>query len=269
MAIGESYEDFVAKFDKQKQKTTDDCYTPQNVYEAIRDWAVKEYKLEGRRILRPFYPGGDYREEEYRLGDVVIDNPPFSILAEIKDFYLDRKIDFFLFAPGLTLLSSHRDGVCSIVSDTSITYENGACVKTAFTTNLDRAVLRTAPELRKRIMEAVNANKPNGGGRKRTTYEYPDTLITAASMGKFASAGIEWKIYPDEAQFVRSLDEQKPLKKCIFGGGLILSDTQAKKHTEFLKHWGPPKPGAIKIELSEREKEIQKMLGKKGVNGDI
>ena len=52
------YKAFVEKF--KPKKTTDDCYTPENVYEAVRDWAVQEYGLEGREIVRPFWPGGDY-----------------------------------------------------------------------------------------------------------------------------------------------------------------------------------------------------------------
>ena len=51
-----TYEEFVEKF--KPKKTTDDCYTPPAVYEAVKDWAVKEYDIEGKEIVRPFYPGG-------------------------------------------------------------------------------------------------------------------------------------------------------------------------------------------------------------------
>ena len=102
----QNYEEFVEKF--KPKLTTDDCYTPDLVYTAIKDWAVKEYNLEGREIVRPFYPGGDYEAYEYPDGCVVIDNPPFSISAKIKDFYTGRKIDYFLFAPHPPLLNSVR-----------------------------------------------------------------------------------------------------------------------------------------------------------------
>ena len=92
-----TYEEFVEKF--KPKLTTDDCYTPPEVYEAVKDWAVKEYKLEDREIVRPFYPGGDYEHFNYIDGSVVIDNPPFSILSKIIDFYMERGIKFFLFAP--------------------------------------------------------------------------------------------------------------------------------------------------------------------------
>ena len=58
----EKYKAFVDKF--KPKKTTDDCYTPPYIYDAVKDWAVKEYGLEGRPIVRPFYPGGDYENVE-------------------------------------------------------------------------------------------------------------------------------------------------------------------------------------------------------------
>ena len=38
------YEGFVEKF--KPKKTTDDCYTPPAVYEAVKKWAVERYGLE-------------------------------------------------------------------------------------------------------------------------------------------------------------------------------------------------------------------------------
>ena len=77
----EEYEDFVEKF--KPKLTTDDVYTPDNIYETVRDWALAHYELQGAPVIRPFYPGGDYRSADYPVGCVVIDNPPFSILSEI------------------------------------------------------------------------------------------------------------------------------------------------------------------------------------------
>lgn len=45
MAQGETYEEFVGKF--KPKLTTDDCYTPENVYETVKAWAIKEYEWEG------------------------------------------------------------------------------------------------------------------------------------------------------------------------------------------------------------------------------
>ncbi len=77
------YEAFLEKF--KLKKTTDDCYTPPAVYDAVLNFCRKEFDIEGKDIQRPFYPGGDYQAEAENYGEdvVVIDNPPFSILSKI------------------------------------------------------------------------------------------------------------------------------------------------------------------------------------------
>lgn len=59
----ESYEEFVEKF--KPKKTTDDCYTPPEVYEVIKDWVCRRYGTDPEKIIRPFWPGADYRAMEY------------------------------------------------------------------------------------------------------------------------------------------------------------------------------------------------------------
>lgn len=83
------------------KKTTDDCYTPPLVYETVKEWACEVYGIDPGKIVRPFYPGGDYENFDYSNGAVVLDNPPFSILSKICQFYLDRKIPFFSVCPKL------------------------------------------------------------------------------------------------------------------------------------------------------------------------
>lgn len=104
MEYWESYEEFMEKF--KHRMTTDDCYTPEPVYEAVKRWAVREYGIDESGIVRPFYPGGDYEHYDYPKGCVVLDNPPFSKLKTIIKFYDERGIDYFLFAPTLTILST-------------------------------------------------------------------------------------------------------------------------------------------------------------------
>lgn len=48
------YDGFVEKF--QPKKTTDDCYTPIDVYECVKVFFVEKYNLQGKKILRPFKP---------------------------------------------------------------------------------------------------------------------------------------------------------------------------------------------------------------------
>lgn len=59
----DDYGAFVEKF--KPKKTTDDCYTPPQVYEAVRDWACGEYGIDPGKVVRPFYPGGDYERFDY------------------------------------------------------------------------------------------------------------------------------------------------------------------------------------------------------------
>ena len=127
------YEGFVAKF--QTKKTTDDCYTPPAVYEAVKAWACRRYGIDPARTVRPFWPGGDYEHFDYPAGAAVLDNPPFSCLARIVRFYTERQIPYFLFAPGLTALGLTRHGAGVIYTDSRITYHNGAVVNTAFATS--------------------------------------------------------------------------------------------------------------------------------------
>lgn len=141
----EEYSSFVDKF--RPKLTTDDCYTPPNVYAAVRDWAVEHYGLQGVPVVRPFFPGGDYQAHDYPEGCVVIDNPPFSILSEIVRWYIDKGIRFFLFAPALTLFSVAAGSANYIATSTQITYENGANVRTGFVHNLGELKIETSPEL--------------------------------------------------------------------------------------------------------------------------
>lgn len=39
----EEYKKFVDKF--KPKKTTDDCFTPVKIYEAVKEWAIKEYGI--------------------------------------------------------------------------------------------------------------------------------------------------------------------------------------------------------------------------------
>ena len=153
---GEATEEHDAFVDKFKPKlTTDDCYTPALVYEAVKTWAIDHYHLEGAQILRPFYPGGDYQKENYPEGCVVIDNPPFSILSEICRWYEDRGVRFFLFAPGLTTFSIAAGTVNYVPTGVTVVYENGASIATSFVTNMGDFKIEVCPDLYQAVNDAV------------------------------------------------------------------------------------------------------------------
>ena len=75
------YDGFVEKF--KPKKTTDDCYTPPAVYDAVLQYVRETYHIaDDVPIVCPFCPGGDYENYDYPDGCVVVDNPPFSIFAK-------------------------------------------------------------------------------------------------------------------------------------------------------------------------------------------
>ena len=62
LTLAEASEEYKAFVDKFKPKrTTDDCYTPPNIYETVKEWVFEHYNLgKSTKVIRPFYPGGDY-----------------------------------------------------------------------------------------------------------------------------------------------------------------------------------------------------------------
>lgn len=58
------YEGFVEKF--EPKKTTDDCYTPEPVYQTVLEYVGTLVDLSGLVVRRPFYPGGDSESEEQK-----------------------------------------------------------------------------------------------------------------------------------------------------------------------------------------------------------
>ena len=217
----EDYDGFVEKF--KPKLTTDDCYTPPQIYEIIKNWVVERYGLQGRTILRPFKPGGDYEAEEYPEGCVVIDNPPFSILRKIKDFYIAHHVDFVLFAPTLTLFSSTDNAVNYVQVNAPIRYHNGAIVNTSLVTNLGDNLIETAPDLRRRIIET----QKKSGVKFNTVakYVYPEHVISSALLDKYVKHVQPFILKRSEAYFVRALDSQRASKKAIYGGGISLAAT--------------------------------------------
>lgn len=276
----EEYRDFLEKF--EAKHTTDDCFTPPNIYEVVASYVEKEYGEKRENFLRPFYPGGDYEHEEYPPGCVVVDNPPFSILAQIIRFYVAHEVKFFLFAPMLTLFTADDPTVCSICISNPITYENGANVNTGFKTNLEKGLaVKTAPDLNVAI-EA--ANRENTKGKELPKYEYPDEVITSAMVSRWSTHGVEFSIPHSECVKITGLDQQKEKNVGMFGGGYLLSERQAEevrrakaevKERKRAKAIERAKAaadglgesngdGAIVWTLSEREREIVAQLDGKG-----
>lgn len=253
------YADFTEKF--KLKKTTDDCFTPPEVYAAVLDWATQEYGITpDTRIVRPFYPGGDYENADYGGNCIVIDNPPFSILARIIDFYHARGIRYFLFAPNLTLFSKEREYCNHVVASADIIYDNGAKVKTSFATDMGGTKIHVSGELNRKIREAQERTK-----RERTAelpkYAYPPNVCSAALLGKIAERGIDLRIRAEDAHFIRALDAQRAAGKTIFGAGFLLSDRAAAERAAAER---AAEVGAFEWKLSDRERAIIDEMNRKG-----
>ena len=264
MARGEIYEEdeeyqaFLEKF--EAKKTTDDCYTPDNIYDVVKKWCIERYGLKGKKILRPFYPGGDYQKEDYSGDCVVLDNPPFSIISEICEWYTGRNIPFFMFAPALTLLGIARGTMNYVACCAPVTYANGANVSTSFVTNLGNKKVVASAELRELIEEA-NKENLRKMHKELPKYAYPDEVLTATMLGYMAAHGTSIEIEAKDVHFIRALDSQKESGKGLFGSGFLLSEKAAAEKA------AAEKAAAEKIdtniwELSDREREIVKSLGK-------
>ena len=262
----DEYRAFVDKF--KPKKTTDDCYTPPIVYDAIRDWACEKYDIDPACIVRPFYPGGDYERFCYPEGCVVLDNPPFSILSKICAFYLDREIPFFLFAPSLTAFSGKSVvmRMNHIVCDADITYENGANVRTAFVTSFGGDVIaQTAPDLYQ-IIKAANEKNLKSQKTELPKYDYPYNVLTAAMLQRYNKYGVDFKVRRGDCVHISKLDAQHAKGKTVFGGGLLLSERAAAERAA-AERAAAERAAAEKIaahhwDLSQRERDIISSLGR-------
>jgi len=244
---------FVEKF--EPKKTTDDCYTPPAVFQIVLDYVNEHYNLEGKTIIRPFFPGGDFEAIEYTENSVVIDNPPFSIISKIVRFYLSEGIPFFLFAPHLTLFSSDVD--CThIVVGGNILYENGATVKTSFLSNMfgDAKVIGDAGLYAK--FKQLEASQRVAFPK----YEYPGNVLTVSAVSWMVEKGISIKIDKKDARHHRALDSQKAAGKSIFGSGFLISESAAAEKAAAEKA-AAEKVNSIVWELSDKEWQIVCSLG--------
>ena len=244
------YQAFLEKF--APKKTTDDCYTPQNVYEVTKTWAVEKYGLSGLQVLRPFYPGGDYKTVTYDSDSVVIDNPPFSIISEICEWYVQNDVRFFLFAPALTLLGIGRGSLNYVACGAPVVFENGANISISFVTNMGDFAVESAPDLRG-LLKAANDENLRAARKDLPVYSYPANVLTGTMVQYFSSHGVDFRVPRAHLSFIRSLDSQREKGKGLFGSGFLISEKAAAE-----------KAAAETWQLSDREKAIVASLGRDG-----
>ena len=213
------YDGFVEKF--KPKKTTDDCYTPPAVYEAVLDYVDRNVApLEGREVVRPFWPDGDYERHEYPKGCIVVDNPPFSITSQIVRFYIRHGVDFFLFCNGLTCMNcSNVPQVAFHIVNKGVTFENGAEIYVAFVTNVrphgERIVL--AGELEAALRVAFK--QPS---KEKKKLVYPPEVVSGALLRKFVS--LDRNVAISETQCAPIARHEAP-----FGGGFMVTSQVAEE----------------------------------------
>ena len=249
MSKNETYDMFVDKF--VPKLTTDDCYTPEPVYNVVRDYVCRRFGVNPETIVRPFYPGGDYEEFDYKPDSFVLDNPPFSILSQILKFYTERHIRFFLFAPGKEILHYLQWG-CSCLLGGSITYHNGAQICTSYVTSEGDFDLECDPDFIQAVEDAV----PTKPKKKLTKYRYPDNVVSTAWVLMMAARRIPFTFRKGECRFVKNLDCLRAIGKSAYGGACLISKSAepAKRASDEAKRASDE--DAVVITLSEREQEI-------------
>ena len=212
------YEGFVDKF--KPKKTTDDCYTPPKVYEVVRQWVNDNIvPLDGVEIVRPFYPGGDYRSFDYPAGCIVLDNPPFSILSAICKFYQERGIRYFLFAPTLTAGSARlTQNHTVIITGATIIYDNGAKVATSFVTNISKEYGIIVSGNLTSQLNSLHVLK------NRKKYNVPHCAVTAARLSSLAKKGIDFNIPKESCKWISRLKNFD-----LYGHGWLISQQVASE----------------------------------------
>ena len=191
LADDENYKKFVEKF--QPKKTTDDCYTPPAVYDAVCDYLEEEYHLNRADFVRPFVPGGDYKAYKYPKNSVVVDNPPFSIIGDIVSFYKEHGIPFFLFGQGTTILNYASSGCCAICIGAAVVYENGANVCTSFYSGLpqDKGILaKSAPKLATAIRKAQGLDDDSYSANRK----YDEHIVLSSFLDTLSRYGFTFEI---------------------------------------------------------------------------
>lgn len=241
------YDGFVEKF--KPKKTTDDCYTPPAVYDAVLGFCREMgWVTDTTEVVRPFFPGGDFERHHYPEGCVVVDNPPFSIYAKVVRWFVDNGVRFFLFGPFLTLKVKGAD-VCYMPLQAPVIYENGANVKTGFVTNMMPGVrIWTAPKLVRALKDAA----PEAKTTPKNTY--PDNVLTPALVGKIASREVDLMIRSEQCHEVQNIDSLRRSGKSLYGGGWLLSERAAAERA------AAERAAGCTIQLTAEELEIIRKL---------
>lgn len=145
----------------------------ENVYSlavrnCVKNHVLTTYSLtlSGYTAVEPFYNGDDYTTVD-PTNEVVVDEPPFSQLMDILNYYRTNGVYFFLYIPALcdvTALTRHSRTL--IDTGVPLTKRNDVTTFTSFITNLEpsNVKLKTYPIFRGNL---INANAAERVDRER------------------------------------------------------------------------------------------------------
>lgn len=242
--------------------TADECYTSPEVYDTVLNYAIERYHLQGKHIVRPFIPGGDYQKYVYDKNDVVVDNPPFSMTTKITKWYIEHNIPFFLFINGRYGVSLSRGlhGKATVIATNAnaLFYHkpNNELIKMGFVTNLEPKdiVLRGDVSL---------TGKLNGLVKKKALnkFKYPKNVIRNSDVLTAINRGVELQLTTNDCLFEDRMDYHKKHKLSgVVGGCYLVGDNVYNEYKAAIEK---VPPCTHHVTLSEREKVIIEQLNKK------
>ena len=242
--------------------TLDECYTSPEVYDTVLEYATKRYHLQGKHIVRPFVPSGNYQQYVYDKNDVVIDNPPFSMTTKITKWYINHNIPFFLFINGQYAVSLSRGlhGKATVIAtnaNASFYHKpNNKLIKMGFITNLEpkNIVLRGDVGLTAKLNGLVKKKALN-------KYNYPENVIRNSDVLTAIHRGVELKLTTNNCIFEDRMDYHKKHKLYGVVGGCYLVDDNV--YHEYKAAMGKVPPYTHHVTFSEREKSIIEKLNKR------
>ena len=247
------YEAYLAKFN-DLPKTTDDTFTPPDVFAAVLEWLKGKGKITGEtRIIRPFYPGGDFESAAYPDGCVVVDNPPFSIFAKCCKWFAARGIPFFLFGPGLTLSSAAGFCTCVVVA-CAVKFENGAKIPVSFASNMFGGLAAMAAGDLCSMINGCPSQQSDAKTLRKMAW--PDGLVTLSTLRTIAAGGGTFELLRECSKEVKSVGGET-----IFGHAWLSAQAaqaakaaQAAQAAKAAQAAQAAKGNAVKVELLPSEK---------------
>jgi hypothetical protein len=186
----------------------------------------------------------------------VVDNPPFSILASIIDWYNERGIRYFLFGPQLTLLGTAAGRCTCLAVGVQITYANGAEVNTSFVTNMeDKDIVARADARLYKSVDAANLSQFEGEKKRMPRYTWPKEVIMSPFLHRCAQYGLDFELRKNECQLIEELEQQREVGKAIFGKGYLVSNAVLNRRLQ-AEAIIAEKEDAYVWELTDNERKI-------------